>query len=163
MTAMYCLTTNQAPTFYYSTYNGKNMGGIAIPKVLMNKKRVKAHTPSQFTKSSSKQTKPYVSLVELGIPLDLNFFKQTTLHSSDGLFDSIAWTTLDEVRREFFNMRNKKWDDISIRQDALKYTRRMDFQKSSAYLAAKRMGILDDVCSHMEFIRNKKITLLFFL
>jgi hypothetical protein len=31
-------------------------------------------------------------------------FKQSALHSSDGLFDSIAWTTLDEVRREFFDI-----------------------------------------------------------
>jgi superfamily II DNA or RNA helicase len=104
MTAMYCLTTNVAPKFYYSSYNGKNMGGILIPKVLMNKKRVKAHTPSHSSKSSSKQTKPYVSLVELGIPLDLNFFKQSILHSSRGKFDTIAWTTLDDVRREFFNV-----------------------------------------------------------
>jgi hypothetical protein len=83
------------------------MGGILIPKVLMNKKRVKAQTPSHSSKSSSKQTKPYVSLVELGIPLDLNFFKQSILHSSGGKFDTIAWTTLDDVRREFFNINTK--------------------------------------------------------
>jgi superfamily II DNA or RNA helicase len=111
MTAMLCLTTNDEPTYYYSSYNGKNMGGIRIPKAVMSKKRVKAHTPSQSSKSS-KQTKPYVSLVELGIPSDLNLFKQSALHSSDGLFDSIAWTTLDDVRCKFFETytRPKHWN-----------------------------------------------------
>jgi hypothetical protein len=103
MTGMLCLTTNDEPTYYYSSYNGKNMGGIRIPKAVMNKKRVKAHTPTQSAKSTG--TKPYVSLVELGIPSDLNLFKQSALHSSDGLFDSIAWTTLDEVRGKFFGLR----------------------------------------------------------
>jgi hypothetical protein len=106
MTGMLCLTTNDEPTYYYSSYNGKNMGGIRIPKAVMNKKRVKAHTPTQSAKSTG--TKPYVSLVELGIPTDLNLFKQSALHSSDGLFDSIAWTTLDEVRNQFFNIKNNK-------------------------------------------------------
>lgn len=41
MTAMLCLTTNEEPTYYYSSYNGKNMGGIRIPKALMNKKELK--------------------------------------------------------------------------------------------------------------------------
>lgn len=44
----------------------------------------------------------------MGIPTDLNLFKQATLHSSDGLFDSIAWTTLDDVRNQFFNIKNNK-------------------------------------------------------
>lgn len=103
MTAMLCLTTNDKPTYYYSSYNGKNMGGIRIPKALISTKRVKASNPSKSVKSSG--TKPYVSLAELGIPTDLSLFKQSALHSSDGLFDSIAWTTLDEVRRAFFDIK----------------------------------------------------------
>jgi hypothetical protein len=41
----------------------------------------------------------------LGIPLDLNIFNENVLHSSDGKFDTIAWTTLDDCRREFFSIR----------------------------------------------------------
>ena len=115
MTAMLCLTTNDEPTYYYSSYNGKNMGCIRIPKVLISKKRVKAHNPSQQAKSS-KQTKPYVSLAELGIPSDLNLFKQDTLHSSKGLFDSIAWTTLGEVRSKFFGFTQRNINYLSFKE-----------------------------------------------
>lgn len=127
MTAMLCLTTNDEPTYYYSSYNGKNMGGIRIPKALISTKRVKANNPKQAAKSFG--TKPYVSLVELGIPTDLNLFKQSALHSSDGLFDSIAWTTLDDVRREFFNINNKN-----------------QFSKKRSFLEAR------------EFVRKLKLT-----
>ena len=194
MTGMLCLTTNDEPTYYYSSYNGKNMGGIRIPKAVMNKKRVKAHTPTQSAKSTG--TKPYVSLVELGIPSDLNLFKQSALHSSDGLFDSIAWTTLDDVRKEFFNGKQiwnyeiaiieaKKYKSIGdcqkknsqlyswayknnmineifshcflrinwtkerIIEESKKYDKKVDFMKSQAHKAAKRLGILDEVCKHM--------------
>ena len=102
MTAMLCLTNME----WYSKYNGKNMGGIRIPKVLMsNKKRVKALNTSQSIQTQ-RQTKPYISLVELGIPNDLNIFRQSVIHTSDGIFDTIAETTLDEVRREFFDIGN---------------------------------------------------------
>lgn len=104
MTAMLCLATNDDPTYYYSMYNGKNMGGIRIPKVLLNNKK---STKGSSNSSKSKSSKPYISLSELGIPNDLNIFRQSILHSSDGSFDSIAWTTLDNVRREFFEVKNK--------------------------------------------------------
>jgi hypothetical protein len=148
MTAMYCLTTNDEPTYYYSSYNGKNMGGIRIPKVLMNKKRVKAHTPSQPSKSS-KQTKPYVSLVELGIPLDLNFFKQSALHSSDGLFDSIAWTTLDDVRREFFNGK-EIWTYERAIKEAKKYKSVGDCQvnNNQLYRWVYENDLVKEIFSH---------------
>jgi superfamily II DNA or RNA helicase len=150
MTAMLCLTTNDEPTYYYSSYNGKNMGGIRIPKALINTKRVKASNPSKQAKSSG--SKPYVSLVELGIPTDLNLFKQSALHSSDGLFDSIAWTTLDEVRREFFDIRKmNNWTYDDIKKEALKFTTKKEFYTNSVaiYNAALVKGILDEVCSHM--------------
>jgi|694.fasta_scaffold149716_2 superfamily II DNA or RNA helicase len=152
MTAMLCLTNME----WYSKYNGKNMGGIHIPKVLMsNKKRIKAHNPSQNAKSTG--TKPYVSLVELGIPTDLNLFKQSALHSSDGLFDSIAWTTLDEVRREFFNITTKQpkingWTLDEMIEEAKKHKGRNEFMLNGkgAYQWARKVGKLEEVCKHMK-------------
>jgi hypothetical protein len=70
---------------------------------MSNKKRIKAHNPSQSAQTQ-RQTKPYISLVELGIPNDLNIFRQSVIHTSDGIFDTIAETTLDDARREFFNI-----------------------------------------------------------
>jgi hypothetical protein len=122
------------------------MGGIRIPKVLISKKRVKAHNPSQSNKSS-KQTKPYVSLAELGIPSDLNLFKQSILHSSNGKFDTIAWTTLDEVKCEFFNIQYQhSWTDNEIKNELKKYKFRTERelwkQNSRLCYAAGRRGFL---------------------
>ena len=129
MTAMLCLTNME----WYSKYNGKNMGGIRIPKVLMsNKKIVKAHNPSQPTQTQ-RQTKPYISLVELGIPNDLNIFRQSVIHTSDGIFDTIAETTLDDVRREFFNMTNGFKKDFLPFIEAKNYIRNLNFHSYTEY------------------------------
>lgn len=259
MTAMLCLTHMD----WYSKYNGKNMGGIVIPKVLTKSIRNKQYTNNQTNKTKSNKVKPYVSLTELGIPLDLNFFRQSILHTSNSKFNTIAETTLDDCRRQLFGINNRtyskdelfnmvknakrpsdiknrngvvisdmntfkrlcissgnwngydgeqyynditkhivsrfdeKWDiksakkevikykkisdvphqlkhwieknnlrDIMyahinkridwtedrIMEEALKYTKKVDFQKAPnvAYKAARRLGILDKVCAHME-------------
>jgi hypothetical protein len=118
MTAMLCLTTNE----YYCKYNGKNMGGIRIPKVLTKTIRNKQYQQSQ-NKLKSNKVKPYVSLTELGIPLDLNFFRQSILHSSNSKFNTIAETTLDDVRRECFELNGK----IQMRDF-------LDFEKAREYV-----------------------------
>ena len=159
MTAMLCLTHLD----WYSTYNGKNMGGILIPKVLTKSIRNKNYTNNQNKKTSSK-TKPYVSLTELGIPLDLNLFRQSILHTSNSKFNTIAETTLDDVRREFFGLTlwKEKWNKDTVKEEALKYNTKIEFQTSnqSAYNAAKRLGILDDVTKHMikRFFINEEYT-----
>lgn len=149
MTAMLCLTNME----WYSKYNGKNMGGIRIPKVLMsNKKRVKAHNPSQSSQTQ-RQTKPYISLVELGIPNDLNIFRQSVIHTSDGIFDTIAETTLDEARREFFGLKDlERWTFDDIKSEASKFSTRQEFKSNSvnAYNAARRHNWIDEVCKHMQ-------------
>jgi superfamily II DNA or RNA helicase len=148
MTAMLCLTHMD----WYSMYNGKNMGGIQIPKVLTKSIRNKQYINNQSKKKTNK-VKPYVSLTELGIPLDLNFFKQNILHSSNSKFNTIAETTLNDCRKEFFVLDyiKDKWNINSITKEALKYNTRGEFaiKNQSAYNAAKRLNILDDVCKHM--------------
>lgn len=46
---------------------------------------------------------------------------------------------------------NGYWNLLTIQKEAQKYSRRNEFRKGSgsAYCAARRLGILDDVCSHM--------------
>lgn len=98
MTAMMCLTSEE----YYSKYNGKNMGGIRIPKVLLNKTKSK----SIINKTNkSKSVKPYVSMEQLGIPIDLNFFKNVSLYKQNDKFGTVAECTLSEVRSMFFNIK----------------------------------------------------------
>lgn len=52
---------------------------------------------------------------------------------------------------------NGYWTYDKVRDEALKYATRIDFQKSStsAYSKAKNNGWLDDVCFHMNDIRKK--------
>jgi superfamily II DNA or RNA helicase len=97
MKGMLCLTDME----WYSTYNGKNMGGMIIQNVINNK--VASTTSTKRTKSKS--VKPYVSIEELGIPLDLSFFKNIGTLKDTHKFTTIAECSLDEVRREFFGIR----------------------------------------------------------
>lgn len=48
-------------------------------------------------------------------------------------------------------MKNKKWDFQKLQKEALKYKTRSEFSKlsSSAYVIARKSGILDIICSHM--------------
>ena len=152
MTAVLCLFKME----WYSQFNGKNMGGIQIPKALTSKRKTKGKQ-SQSGSSKKSGTQQLRSLQELGIPLDLNLFNQSILYSQGDKFSTVAWTTLDEVRREFFNCghdSHHKWNEKTITQEALKYNRKIDFQRAnpSAYNAAQRLNITDSVCSHMQII-----------
>jgi len=114
MTAMLCLTNME----WYSKYNGKNMGGILIPKVVQKKNR---NSVSGTQTKKSKTTKPSISLEDLDIPLDLNIFKQSALHTNDDDFSTIAWTTLDDVRREFYNI------NLAYKRDFLSFLEAKNF------------------------------------
>jgi superfamily II DNA or RNA helicase len=145
MTAMLCLTDME----WYSKYNGKNMGGILIPRVLSNTK-VKS---TMTCKSKSKTTKPAVSLEQLGIPLDLNLFNESILHTNGDKFSTIAWNTLDDARREFFNIKEYNYYSIEdVKKIALKYKLKKDFYTNdlSVYNAALKYNILDECCKHMD-------------
>lgn len=123
MTAMLCLTDME----WYSKFNGKNMGGILIPKVFNNTKKKSKST----SKSKSKVTKPSISLADLDIPLDLNLFKQSALHTNNDKFATIAWTTLDDVRREFFEI--KTFKKLSF-EKAREYVRSLKFKSRTEYV-----------------------------
>jgi DNA-binding HxlR family transcriptional regulator len=147
MTGALCLFTNDSPTYYYSSFNGKNMGGILIPKVLT--KSTKSGQKSTQSTNTKKATQQLKSLEELGIPLDLNLFKQDIMYSQSDKFGTIAWTTLDDVRREFFGIM-QQWDLQKAHKEALKYKSRWEFGKNSgAYGWALRNNCLDKICSHM--------------
>ena len=147
MTAMLCLTTEE----YYSKYNGKNMGGIRIPKVLL--KKVKANNLVS-SGSKSKSVKPYVSMEQLGIPIDLNFFKNVSLYKQNDKFSTVAECTLDDVRREVFNINNpgeiRNIEDIL--KDALNYSYKKEWMIKSPlmYSAARKKGIYEKATKHMD-------------
>jgi superfamily II DNA/RNA helicase len=148
MTAMLCLTTHE----WYCKFNGKNMGGIHIPKVLTKSIRNKNYQQSQ-KKTKSNKVKPYVSITELGIPLDLNFFRQSILHSSNGKFNTIAETTLDDVRREMFEIKKYKlWTKEEIINSAKQYKTKNEWNvnQPSTYVYARKYGWFDEAIKHMD-------------
>ncbi|QBQ74505.1 hypothetical protein BcepSauron_125 [Burkholderia phage BcepSauron] len=53
-------------------------------------------------------------------------------------------------------MGTSKWDAASIAAEAKHYTQPTEFRRGShgAYVAAQRLGILDEVCKHMTFRRK---------
>ncbi len=54
------------------------------------------------------------------------------------------------------NGHNLKWSNEVLREEALKFKTRGEFQKRNlkAYRAAKTRGILDEVCAHMKLVRT---------
>jgi hypothetical protein len=103
------------------------MGGILIPKVLT--KSTKSGQKSTQSTNSKKATQQLKSLEELGIPLDLNLFKQDIMYSQSDKFGTIAWTTLDECKKLFFG-HNK----VYSKDDLIKITNKC---KSSSDLKNK--------------------------
>jgi len=150
MTAVLCLFKLE----WYSKFNGKNMGGIQIPKVLTSKPKPN-RKPSQPGSSKKGSTQQLRSLEELGIPMDMNFFNQSILYSQGDKFSTVAWTTLDDVRREFFNINHRGigyWTKDRCAEEAKKYKNRVDFMNNSQVAYTKARDIykcLDDICNHM--------------
>jgi len=54
----------------------------------------------------------------------------------------------------------RKWTLDKIQAEAIKYVRRADFQKgnSGAYISARRQGLLDAVCAHMQLPATRRYT-----
>ena len=57
----------------------------------------------------------------------------------------------DDLTSHLIRQVHEPYTEEEVRKAALKYTRRVDFQKKSngQYSAATRLGILDEVCAHM--------------
>jgi len=65
---------------------------------------------------------------------------------------------IDELTSHLIRQLRNDYTIEEIHQEALKYERRVDFQKKSnaEYLYARRRGILDEVCQHMGKPKNIK-------
>ncbi len=127
MTAALCLFKME----WYSQFNGKNMGGIEIPKVKTTRPKTKGKsTPT----NKKKQTQRIATLEELGIPLDLNLFNQSILYSQGDKFSTVAWTTLDNCRREFFDLGSyTKSTDVVSFDEAKKICKKNNIKSSTIY------------------------------
>jgi hypothetical protein len=135
--------------YWYENYNTKNLG--QLPLTLIRKRKGRKQPSGTATNRKTKKVK-FQNFDDLEL-LDIDLFKGI-LHNADGAYETYGTTTIDEVRREFFNIDyvKDKWNKISIPQEALKYNSKSEFaiKNQSAYNAANRLNILDDVCKHMK-------------
>lgn len=147
MTGALCLFTNDSPTYYYSSFNGKNMGGILIPKVLT--KSTKSGQKSTQSTNTKKGTQQLKSLEELGIPLDLNLFKQDIMYSQSDKFGTIAWTTLDDCRQKFFEIKRYSLKEVKEAISKCFSMEELQTKYSWAWNWASRYGY-SDLYSHLK-------------
>jgi hypothetical protein len=66
---------------------------------------------------------------------------------------------LDKICSHMKTIRSKNWNNLeNLKKEALKYNNKIDFIKNSpeAYKAAWRRGVLDEICSHMNTLWEKK-------
>jgi len=98
MAAVICLTHRN----WYEKFNLKNMGEIKIPK--FNKKGKSGGQRTKPIKANEKISQK-LSLDDLEIPFDLNLFKNCALHKDSDFFSTISYTTLEEARKSFYNIK----------------------------------------------------------
>jgi superfamily II DNA or RNA helicase len=155
MKGMLCLTNMK----YYSTYNGKNMGGMLIQNIVNDSVRSKSTTK----RTKSKSVKQYISIEELGIPLDLSFLNNISSYTDSHKFATIAECTLDEVRKEFFGIKEKNPITLErVKEDLSKCSTQKEFRKkySSSYtwcLFNNRHDLYQNLITFREVITEEKV------
>lgn len=72
-------------------------------------------------------------------------------------YEEMGYETINVSKTGSLGSYSRMWDYESVKEEALKYTRRCDFVKNSAGArqAAHNNGWMDDVCSHMELIMGR--------
>jgi hypothetical protein len=111
-------------------------------------KSTKSGQKSTQSTNGKKGTQQLKSLEELGIPLDLNLFKQDIMYSQSDKFGTIAWTTLDECRRQFFDIKeafhNGKKKDFLSYKEAIKIMHSFKLKSLSEFNKFSKEGKLPD-------------------
>lgn len=148
MNAMLCLTQYE----WYTKFNGLNMGGIRIP-LIRNPYQI-----NQKTKVISKIQREIREFdrEKFGIPIDLNFFKKIDDINKKSKFNSVSYTSLDDIKKVLYPTKRSRLPIDEIKKNALKYKTKTDFLKNDpkSFYDAKRYNIFNEVCSHMIQLRK---------
>ena len=135
---------------YYETFTGK-FSEIKVP--VMPKERKPRKPQNERTPGSNFNARALQYFYDVNIPLTADFWNQLSFKQND-IWKTMGQTTLQQVLGE---MRGRKyeyeynWTPEKIAKVAKKYKYRVDFNKKDqgAYNKALKMGIIDEVCSHM--------------
>lgn len=72
-------------------------------------------------------------------------------------YEELGYETINQVKTGSLGGYSRIWDYDSVKKEALKYTRRVDFQKNCGGASewAKKNGVLDEIQSHMPIIMGR--------
>lgn len=152
MSAVLCLNERN----WYENYNTKNLG--QLPLTLIKKR--KRNSKSNPTKQKKNNKVRLQNFDDLEI-LDFQSFNGV-LHNPDGAYEVYSQITLDDARREFFNINQdclkKGWTEEKLIEIAKKYKTIVSLRKNEKgiYAAIRRMGIEDKAFAHMERLWSQK-------
>jgi superfamily II DNA or RNA helicase len=138
--------------YWYQNFNGKNAYDIRIPNALLARnKNLNQQTTTSKTKKGNFKPK---NLEEL-LPNSLSFMNKNAWFKLDDPLSTVATTSLKSIISKFFGWGNgKHWDINDLIEAAKIYNRRVDFARNNkaAYYAALRMGVLDNITTHMDSV-----------
>ena len=74
------------------------------------------------------------------------------------MYINSGWIAINKAKTGGIGSSIRKWDFKTLSLEALKYNSKKDFREhsASAYSTAKRLKIIDDICSHMARKKNLK-------
>lgn len=126
----------------YEIYDG-NQNKVRIPNPLPP--RNKERRP----RGEGGNSEPTFREITTDLILDLDFFRQV-LHKGNKAFQTISWCTLDNVRKECFELRDRNNEGHTYNEclnAAKKWTKKGDFQKYDVkyYERANKMGWIDKI------------------
>ena len=91
--------------------------------------------------------------------------KEFKINDSGAYSTAIRMKILDEICSHMIQFRkpNGYWTKEKCKDEALKFTKRVDFENGSggAYNFATKNKWMDEICSHMKYIGNKVIRLVY--
>ena len=129
----------------FSTYDG-NQNAVKLPK---DKKR-KPRKPSG-ERGPQRERTPNFSEIDTDIISNIEFFKQV-YHKGGEVFQTVSWTTLDDVRRECFDLRLRRtgnkvitYDECVTLSKERGYTKKIEFQTMNPahYSFIQTNGLMD--------------------
>jgi superfamily II DNA or RNA helicase len=136
MTAMLSLTQLE----WYCKFNGKNMGGIRIPKI---RNSYDKNTNIKTIKNSNNVLE--FDLEKFGLPIDLNLFNSINTENQNSKFKSVAFTTLEEVRKKFNSNNISNWTYDNLLKEVKKFKTKTELMRKSysAFIFAKNNNYID--------------------
>jgi superfamily II DNA or RNA helicase len=143
----------------YEIYDG-NQNKVRIPKSRKPRQR------KERVDNPNRERTPNFSGIDTDIIFDLDFFRYV-LHKGNKAFQTVSWCTLDDVRKECLNLRERRIGDNAITyEDCLQvvkergYTKKIEFQYGATahYAFIQTKGLMNKFVGDAG-LKGRKLTL----